>query len=46
MSEKFCGEGVPRWAAQPYEWLKFPEPIDAAYPIDNQTGLNRYIFMN
>lgn len=39
MSEKFCGEGVPRWAAQPYEFAHFPEPVDSPYPLDNKTGI-------
>jgi endoglycosylceramidase len=41
-SEKFCGEGVPAWAAVPSTWLPnflaFPEPIAAPFPINNKTG--------
>eukprot|EP01125_Pyxidicula_operculata_P000383 TRINITY_DN1041_c0_g1_i6.p1 TRINITY_DN1041_c0_g1~~TRINITY_DN1041_c0_g1_i6.p1 ORF type:complete len:379 (+),score=54.65 TRINITY_DN1041_c0_g1_i6:304-1440(+) len=41
-SEKFCGEGVPAWAAIPSWWaegyLEFPEPVDSPYPINNITG--------
>ncbi len=31
-SERFCGEGMPSWAVQSFGSLRFPEPIDAAYP--------------
>jgi len=37
MSEKFCGEGVPTWAAIPIE-KNFPEPIDTPFEIDKSTG--------
>jgi hypothetical protein len=31
-SERFCGEGVPSWAVHSFGSLRFPEPVDAAYP--------------
>lgn len=37
-SEKFCGEGVPLWAAEP-EKNNFPEPLAKPYAVDNSTGL-------
>ncbi|KAI8612654.1 glycoside hydrolase superfamily [Chytriomyces sp. MP71] len=38
-SEKFCGEGVPLWAANPSGGrFGFPFPLDRAYPV-NETGI-------
>jgi len=39
MSEKFCGEGVPMWAAQPLNdsIFAFPLPIDTPYALVNGT---------
>jgi endoglycosylceramidase len=40
-SEKFCADGVPKWAVQEPSWsiLSFPRPVDlSAFPFDNQTG--------
>ncbi|EDQ92800.1 uncharacterized protein MONBRDRAFT_1029, partial [Monosiga brevicollis MX1] len=31
-SEKFCGEGVPLWAAQPANNSNFPEPLAPGFP--------------
>ena len=31
MSEKFCGEGLPAWAAQPSGEMPFPEPVGPAF---------------
>jgi len=36
LSEKYCGEGVPDWAATGPE--NFPNPVDSVYPIDPSTG--------
>ena len=36
-SDKFCGEGVPSWAVKSSGSLRFPEPVDGAYP----TGADR-----
>lgn len=37
MSEKFCGEGVPLWAAVPANDSQFPMPHAAAYTVDNNS---------
>ena len=37
MSEKFCGEGVPLWAAVPDNNSQFPEPRSAAYTVNNES---------
>ena len=31
LSEKFCGEGVPAFAAEDYGLLKFPEPLEKPF---------------
>jgi hypothetical protein len=31
-SERFCGEGMPSWAVHSFGSLRFPEPVDAAFP--------------
>lgn len=31
-SDRFCGEGVPSWAVKSTGSLRFPEPVDGAYP--------------
>jgi len=39
LSPKFCGDGVPDWAANPRaNAAPFPEPIDRPYVINNATG--------
>lgn len=38
MSEKFCGEGFPAWAAQPSGSLAFPEPAGFAFTNDAKSG--------
>eukprot|EP00043_Microstomoeca_roanoka_P029723 m.22911 g.22911 ORF g.22911 m.22911 type:complete len:494 (-) comp9393_c0_seq2:215-1696(-) len=39
-SERFCGEGVPLWAAPPGSDIPaFPLPIDQPYSLDNATGV-------
>lgn len=39
LSPKFCGDGVPDWAAHPRpNAAPFPEPIDNRYELDNTTG--------
>ncbi|KAJ3406686.1 hypothetical protein HDU80_010704 [Chytriomyces hyalinus] len=36
-SERFCGEGVPLWAANPRSGrFAFPFPLDKAYPVDER----------
>ncbi|KAJ1471063.1 glycoside hydrolase superfamily [Baffinella frigidus] len=39
MSEKFCGEGFPAWAAQPSGSLAFPEPAGFAFTNDAKSGI-------
>lgn len=39
MSEKFCGEGVPLWAAIPNNNSGFPWPMGSPYPVDPTTGV-------
>jgi hypothetical protein len=31
-SDRFCGEGVPSWVVKSTGSLRFPEPVDGAYP--------------
>lgn len=39
LSPKFCGDGVPDWAAVPRSnAAPFPEPIDMKFELDNITG--------
>ncbi|EGD73572.1 hypothetical protein PTSG_12288 [Salpingoeca rosetta] len=39
-SERFCGEGVPYWAADPGPDAKgFPAPLDKPYNVNSTTGL-------
>jgi len=39
LSPKFCGDGVPDWAANPRpNAAPFPAPIDKPYTLDNVTG--------
>ena len=38
LSERFCGEGVPAWAAQPDETLRFPMPFGAPFTESASDG--------
>eukprot|EP00961_Rhodomonas_salina_P148178 1994958-Rhodomonas_salina.1 len=38
MSDKFCGEGLPRWAVQPSGSFSFPEPVKGKYKNDPHSG--------
>jgi len=38
LSEKFCGEGVPLWAAIPNK-TNFPVPLEKAYDVDPETQI-------
>lgn len=42
-SEKFCGEGVPLWAAIPSYWaehfLRFPEPLGSPFSDVNSSEI-------
>ena len=51
-SERFCGEGMPSWAVQSFGSLRFPEPVDAAFPAgddrspESMNYLCAYYLMN
>jgi endoglycosylceramidase len=42
LAQLLCGEGIPSWAVRTRAKARaFPEPLHAAYVIDNTTGLPR-----